>query len=77
MLAQGLRTNENKESNLCWPEPATCGCCWLLLAVVLLLLASVVLKFIRRSAPGGVSWSSFRSILATQPVGVVDLVSTT
>ena len=38
---------------------------------MVLLLASVVLKFVRRSAPGGVSWSSSLSILAAQTVEVV------
>jgi len=42
---------------------------------MLFLLASGVLKFIRRSAPGGVSCSSSLSIRvpATQSVEVVDL----
>jgi len=40
---------------------------------LLLLLASVVLTFVRRSAPGGGSWSSSLSILVAQPVEVVDL----
>ena len=44
-----------------------------LLLVLLVLLSSVVLKFVRRSAPGGDSCSSSLSILAAQTVEVVDL----
>ena len=44
-----------------------------MMLLLLLLLASVVLQFIRGSAPGGCSCSSSLSILAAQSVEVVAL----